>query len=499
MTRYRKSLSNQVVGGLGWSAGFSMGEELLGFAVGVVLARLLMPSEFGCVAMVKVATGFVYVFRDLGLNAALIQRKDVGDDDFSTVFWANLLTGLFFCLALVMIAPFLAGFYGEPALRLMTCVMSVDFILAAPLSIYNAWLSKRLEFKRAFTSRFVGRCIGSLLGICIAFLGGGAWALIFASLASSVVTLVIMTIIVEWRPGFIFSPARLRDFFRFGGLVTADRLVGYWYANVDSLLIGRLLGSGQLGVYRRGRTITEMLTTQIYPAVMPVLFPVLSSIGDQRERLLEAYLRVSRWVIALVMPATIGMAAVAGPFVVGVYGAKWGEAIPILRVLCLTGAVRSLGVVGLFVYLPIGRPGVRFRMSTIDGAFSICATLLGLRFGGVMGLACALFCWAVLWLIPSVVVPLRLVGSGAGVQIRNLRGIIAAALGMGGAVSALSMSSILRSLPELAELVILVSVGVVAYPLLICLFKPTLVQEFRRDLWPTVSQRFGARGEAQNE
>ncbi len=477
MVKSSTSLKSTVLGGVAWNLLFHVSSEAVGFCVGIVLARLVEPGEFGLVAMVGVLMGFAHVLREFGLRPALVQKSNVTRTDVSMVFWFGLVVAFALCCGFSLSSGLIAAFYEQPRLALMTKVMSLQFILAVPISCYQALVMSKMQFRKLGAIGLASRCVGAVFGIAGALRGYGAWALVLSSMSTEFVNLILLASTTGWFLQFTFSFRRIKSLLWFGAYTTANRAFGYWCRNGDKLLVGKMMGDSSLGMYRRASAMVAMSTELVMRSMRPVLFRAFALTQADCARTRSAYLKACRWAAFLILPLAIGLGAVSQPFVLGIYGERWSGTVLPLSLLSFVGAVRVVSGFSYMLYDSQGRPDIGFRMTIIDGAITLVLFYFGLRCGGIFGMLLAYLMWSVVWLFVALIVSGRIIGLGLAVQLSNLASITLLVAGMFTAVAGTSRLSAVLNLHHLLQLALLASVGFATYVASAMLFRVAVFAE----------------------
>lgn len=476
------NLRSRTISGGGWSVLFRASEEIFGFAAGIAFARLLAPSDFGMVAMVSLLMGFAHLLREFGLRTSLVQRAKVLEADLSTIFWYWLFAGTLLMILFMLASGLIADLFHQARLAPLAIVMSVGFIVSVPLATYQTILTLEMRFLKLGSLQLAARVVGTTVGLAMAVNHGGVWALVVAAMCTELANLAFLALSTRWPVGKGFSFGRLRSLMWFGGHYTLTHVLTYVSQSGDKFLIGRMLGETPLGLYRRAWMMMTMPWQSLTLSLWSALYRALSVMKDEEGRSQLAYLRICRWVQFVTLPLTLGMGAVAEPFTIGLYGEQWAGMVPVLRYLCVVGAIRCPISLAQLLYTSQGRPDLGLRMSVIDGAMTLVLSYLGLRLGGVMGLVYANVAWNCIWLVPALGVPLSLIGLRFMHQLRDSAGILAAAVLMVLVVLLVSESTLISNRHCLSQLFMLSALGGVAYLMFAACLRLSVLQELRAEL-----------------
>jgi teichuronic acid exporter len=273
-----------VLSSLLWKLMERGGTQGIQFVVQVILARMLLPEDYGVIALVVIFTSIAGVFIQSGLNTALIQKKDVDEADFSSVFYLCLFIACLIYITLFLTAPFIATFYGIPQITLVFRVLSITLFFGAFNSIQNAVVARNLQFKKLFFSSTGAILISGTAGIYMAYTGFGVWALVGQQISNQFLVTIILWFTVKWRPELLFSFSRVKKLFSFGWKLLASALIDTIYTDLRSLIIGKMYTPAMLGFYKRGQQFPSIIISNINGSIQSVMLPVLSSQQDDRLR-----------------------------------------------------------------------------------------------------------------------------------------------------------------------------------------------------------------------
>jgi O-antigen/teichoic acid export membrane protein len=447
--------------------------------VAVVLARLLAPHDFGLAAMVIVFTSFVLVFSDVALGAALVQRPLLTERDCSTAFWASVGLGALFTGVGVAGAGAVASFYGEPQVRPLAAALSVGFLVNALGATQEALLVREMRFRSLELRAMAAVGVGAVVGIAAASAGWGAWAIVGQQLALGATSTLLLWRVCPWRPSLRFSRESLRDLGGFSANVFGHRVLYYLHRNADNLLIGRFLGAAALGTYALAYNVMLLPFSRIAGPVQDVLFPAFSKLQDEPVRIAELWIRATRVIGAISVPALTGLVVVAPDLVQVVLGPRWAGMVPVLRILAWVGLLQSLQTLNTNILQALDRTRTLLRFSIVFFSTHLAAFAIGLQWG-IVGVAAGyavsstivepLFAW----------VTCRVAGTTVRTFAASLAGVAAASLVMAACVFGLRVLLVHEGVPAAIRLLLLVAAGMVVY-LPACAWRaPEVVAELRR-------------------
>jgi PST family polysaccharide transporter len=370
-----------VARGLTWTVVELWGRQALNLVVFIVLARLLLPVDFGLVALATVFVALAQVVVDQGLGDALIQRPQITRSHIDTAFWVAMLTGAALTIIGVIAAGPIASVLDQPELAPILQVLSLTFVLSAFSSIQVALLRRELAFRTLAVRTLAGAAGGGAIGIAMALLGYGAWALVGQLVGSAVLSAAMLWWVSPWRPGRQASWAHFRELFTFGVHVVGSDLLTFLNRNTDNLLIGAFLGTTPLGLYAVGYRLLEVSQTVLVNVARKITFPAFSRLQGDRDRMLKAHLKVTRVSSLTIFPSYIGLALIAPELTILVFGAQWSASGIVASILLLSGPALSLRTFNLSLVTATGHPDVAFRFRLIATAVNVAGFAIGVSLG----------------------------------------------------------------------------------------------------------------------
>jgi len=403
-------LAQRAARGVATVAGGRLAIQVAQFASSLVLARLLLPSQYGLAAIAWTVTGFAFLFNDLGLSSWLVQTPRITARDASTAFWINGAAGVALTVLLLVLAGPLASLFGHPALAPLLRIASIAFTISMT-AVPNALLERRLEFTKVAGIDMASQVVGFTVTVVCAILGLGAASLVVGPVAATGLASAGSLIFARWLPTARPSRASARNLLGFGGHLAGFNVVSFWALNLDNILIGRFVGAGPLGFYNRAYMLMLMPMQQVSGALGRVLLPVLSAVREDGDRMRRAVLRVCRTNSVLLCPCLVGLASVSHNFILVAFGTRWLGTAPLLAILCLSGPPQvAAGVSGL-VCQAAGRARLLSTWGNLSSLSLIVAILAGLPWGaeGV----CVAYTVRAYLIFPVAIMPTKLsVGLG---------------------------------------------------------------------------------------
>ena len=378
-----KSLRNKIISGVFWQGLERAGSQGIGFVISIVLARLLAPKEFGVIALMMVFLSLCNVILDSGLGNALIQKKEADQFDFCSVFYINLALGVILYLLLFAAAPLVAGFYGSAELSCYLRVSSLTLIINSFALIQRTLLNKWMMFYLSFRISWAAMIVSGLVGIIMAYLGFGVWALITQQLTSATIGCFLLWALVKWRPQWCFDWSCAKKLFRFGWKFLVSSLIDTLYNDIYSIVIGKISNLTELGFYNRGRSIPAFGMNVINSTVGSVLFPAFSELQNDRTKMKELAKRGLRNIMFLVIPVFTLLFILAEPVVRIVFTEKWLPCVIYLRLCCVTFFYWPLHTTNLQIISACGRSDIFLVLEIIKKIQAAMVILLTCRYGVV--------------------------------------------------------------------------------------------------------------------
>ncbi len=382
-------IRNKVFSGLIWSFAEKIGSQGIGFVVTMVLARLLMPEQYGLIAMLTIVMTLCGCLVTCGFSVSLIQKKDADDLDFNTTLYCSTFLGIVLYIILFVCAPFVALFFKQPDLTLLTRVYTISLLWSGYNSTLVAYISKHMQFRKMFVRTVIANVISGIVGILMACQGFGVWALVAQNFTSSIVGVIALQFSVEWRPRLKFAWSRAKALMSFGLNVTAADFIGCVFNELRGLLIGKFFTPADLALYNKGCHLPQLISNNIEGSLGAVLFPAMSQINDDKERvrqMLSKSMRLSSYVMFFFLGT---MLVVAEPLIRILFTERWIGCVPYLQFMCLgkmlsivsnanLQALKAIGEGKALLKLEIYKKPVFLLMAVIGtylGTFALAATI----------------------------------------------------------------------------------------------------------------------------
>jgi teichuronic acid exporter len=375
------SLKQKTVSGLMWSFIDNMASQGSNFIIGIVLARLLVPRDFGLVGMITIFIAISQSFIDSGFSQALIRKKNCTQADYSTVFYFNLIVGIFFYLLLFFSAGAIGLFFKEPQLTLIVRVLGINLIINALTIIQFTQLTKRIDFKLQTRISILAAIGSGVISIVMALKGFGVWSLVAKSVLQYAFRSFLLWLWNGWRPSFEFNKKSFREMYAFGSKLMLSGLIDTTFKNIYYLVIGKFFSAVELGYYTRADQFQSLGSQNLTGVIQRVSYPVLASIQDDAVQLKSAYKKLIKSTMLFSFAVMIGLAAIAKPLVLTLIGGKWLPAVIYLQLLCFVGMLYPLHVLNLNMLNVQGRSDLFLRLELIKKALFIPMIVAGVFFG----------------------------------------------------------------------------------------------------------------------
>lgn len=352
------SLKEKTVSGVGWSAADAFLGQGVTFIVGLVLARILSPAEYGLIGIVTVFTTVLTGIVDSGFSNALIRKQNVSNDDYNTMFITNMVISIVLFVILFLCAPIIANFFARPELVNLTRAMGLILIIQALSLVQNTILTKRIDFKTKTKATVISAIISGVVGIVMAFTGFGVWALVGQLLSKQLFNTICLWILNRWWPALRFSMDSFRYMWGFGWKLLLSGLLNNIWGQIFKVVVGKCYSPDTLGQYSRSGEYASLFSSNLTNIVQRVTYPVLSEVQDDKTRMVSAYRRVIKTTMFVTAVILISMGAVAEPFIYCLIGPQWHEASTYLPFICVIMSLYPLHAINLNMIQVQGRSDI---------------------------------------------------------------------------------------------------------------------------------------------
>lgn len=364
-----------------WKFAERIGAQGVNLLVSIVLARILLPDEYGIVALVMIFINISNVLVEGGLATALIQKKDADNLDFSTVFYCNIVFSIIVYIILFNLSPIIAKFYNNNQLTSIIKVLSITVLVSGLKSIQNAYVSKKMIFKKFFYCTLIGTIFSAFVGIWMAYKGYGVWSLVAQQLTNTIVDTLMLWVIVKWRPIYKFSFERLRTLFKFGWKLLCSNLIDVIYNELYGLTIGKIYKPDQLAFYNKANQFPNAITVNINGSISSVMLPALSSEQDNKEKvklMMKRSIKISAYIL---FPIMLILAASSESFISVILTEKWMPSSILMKLLCFSYILWPIHTINLQSISALGRSDIFLRLEIEKKIIGLIAILISIPFG----------------------------------------------------------------------------------------------------------------------
>ncbi len=477
-------LQTRVALGVRWGGLDQAVQAVVRLGVMVALSRLIAPRDFGLMGMVWVVVNLLSLLTGLGLGEALVQRAELRREHAAVAFTASALTGVLLAGLTVAAARPISHLFGQPRLVSLLLAMSVVFLVSGLERTPNDMLLRNFRFREFYLSSTAAAVAGAVVGIVLAVLGQGIWALVWMAIAEALVAGALAWVFAlgagVWRPAVSTNVAAFRELIGYGANLTAARVIAYGQSNGDNLIVGKVLGPAALGYYALAYRTMLLPISKVARVIGSTAFPALAAVQHDLPRLRTIFARANRYVALICFPVTVGL-AVTAPLVVPVaFGEQWRPAVRVVQLLALAGPFISITSLDNTLYEGVGKTRFGLRLALVELALYIPAFLVGVQFG-IEGVAVGFLVSGYATLPLIFAVRARVLQSDLVSQVSPFVPLVLATVVM--ALAATAIQRLLpASMPDVATLAAMIGAGAAAYSLTIRLLAPALLAEALRDL-----------------
>ncbi|WP_413365657.1 lipopolysaccharide biosynthesis protein [Lysinibacillus sp. 3P01SB] len=442
------------------------GSQVIQLLVMIILTRLLMPEDYGLIAIVAVFTSIAALLADSGFCEALIQKKHVEEVDFSSVFFLNLFIACLLYITLFFIAPYVAFYFESPQLKVILRILSLTVFISVFNSIQHAIIARNMQFKKLFKSSLAATFIASLVGIALAYTGFGIWALVGQQMTSQFLSTVLLWFSVKWRPKWLFSIKHVSTLYSFGWKLVASTLIYNFYTSLQSFVIGKLFSPVVLGYYSRGAQLPNILVSNINGSIQSVMFPALASQQHDKDRMKEMIRRSIITSSFVLFPLMMGLAVVAEPLVRLLFTEKWLPTAAFLQIFCGYYALWTIDSANLHAIKAVGRSDLFLRLEIVKFIVGTIILIISLPFG-VYGVAIGVLVNRIITTILDAYPMKSLLGYSLAAQMEDILPSLLLSIGAG----AIAYSIHFAGLSDMLTIVLQMIVGAALYIGLAAVFK----------------------------
>lgn len=424
------NLRQKTTNGLLWSSVERFSNQGVQFLFSIVLARLLTPEDYGIVAMVVIFFAIAQTFVDSGFSNAIVRKKDRTEADLSTCFYFNIFVGLGFYIFLFLCSPFIAEFYDQPILSSVVKISGLSVLINSLCIVQQAQFTIRIDFKTQAKVTLTSTVISGFLGILLAYLGYGVWALVWQGVTGSFIRMLLLWIFSKWRPRESFSKDSFHYLFGYGSKLLASGLLDTTYNNIYPIVIGKFYSPAQLGNFSRAQSWASLPSSNITGVLQRVTFPVLTEMQDDNERLATNYRKLLRLSAFVIFPLMMLLAAIASPLVRVVITSKWDACVPYLQIICFAMMWYPIHAINLNLLQVKGRSDLFLRLEIIKKVVGVCVMCVTIPLG-VTAMCFGMVFTSINALIINTYYTGKLINIGYFTQMRDLFPIVLISLLMG--------------------------------------------------------------------
>ena len=414
-----ESLKQKTVKGLGWSALDNAARYGMQFVIGIVLARLLSPDDYGLLGLVGIVTVVCTALVNGGFTTALIRKKDATEEDYNTAFICNLLMSLLLYTVIFLCAPLIADFFGRVELTALVRVSSLGLIIGALGMVQQTRLTKRIDFKTQTKITIAATALSGIIGIGMALTGFGVWSLVAQQLTSQVVTTVLLYIYNRWMPRLRFSMESFHDLFGFGWKMMLSGVLDSVWKESYQMVVGKVYTPGALGQYTRAKQFSSLFSSNLTAVIQRVTYPVLSNIQDDRQRMVSAYRRIIKVTMFVTATGMFFLAAISEPMLYCLIGPQWHEASTYLPLICLNSTLYPLHAINLNMLQVQGRSDLFLGLEVVKKLIGLIP-LAACVFWGIMPMLYVNLAVGVVAYFLNSYYSGRLIGYSSWMQVKDI-------------------------------------------------------------------------------
>ncbi len=444
------------------------------FAVGILLARLLSPDDYGLMGMIAIFISLSQMFIESGFGKALISKKDCCEDDFSTAFYTNVIVAVTLYIVLFVISPYVAEFYGQPILKLLLRVLSLNFVLGSFNIVQRARLMYNMEFKSLTKVNFIATICGGIIGVVCAYAKCGVWSIVAQTMSSTCITLCLFPIVSRWKPNMRFSMSSFRKLFSYGSKLLASSTLSVVMSNISTISIGKFFSVSDVGFYTRAVHFSELVNSTICDVAGTVTFPVLSKFQDSKNHLINLHKKTLFYTALVTLPIMLILCMLARPIILLLLTDKWEPSIFLFQILCLARMITPMTSLNLNILNAIGRSDLYLKLDFIKIPLTLIRLVITIPLGIKAIVLGDLIDTCICFFINSYYSK-QILGYGAFQQIRDWRYIILSVILM--VLCVLLVESVITNL--WLQLIVGLIVGLASYMGCCFLFKQVNISEIK--------------------
>lgn len=472
------SLRKQALSGVLWSLANQLSTKGIAFIVSIILARLLLPTEFGLIGMISVFVGIGTILFDAGMTQSLIRTKNPDQADYSTVFFFNLIGSTLIYIIIFFTAPLIATFYEQEILTGIIRLYCLTFVIRGFAAVQSTRLTKEIDFKTQMIVALPSLIISSMVGIVMAYMGYGVWSLVWSAIVNALFSTTQLWYYSKWTPSLVFDWNKFKGHFHFGYKLTLSGISETLFSNIYQIIIGKYFTPVEVGFFTRAETLKNFPVTTISGALRNVTYPLFAKIQDDNERLKRIYKQIMQIVTFIIAPLITFAGVLAEPVFRFLFTEKWLPAVPYFQIICFTGILYPIHAYNLNVLIVKGHSDLFLKLEIIRKAMVIVVVVITFQFG-IWGLLWGQIITSVAALYINTYYTGKLINYGAWQQIKDIIPFILIAIIAGGFIFGLDF--FLKEQNQLDIIRILLSsiLGVIVYMGLVLLFEKNIINDFK--------------------
>ena len=413
------TLGSSMFRGVIWSSIERLSVQLVQFIIGIIISRILSPSEYGTIGLLTVFIAFLTVFIDSGFTKALIQKQDRTETDLSTIFFFNIIISVVCYIILWITAPFIARFYALPVLTNLTRFLAFSMVLNAFFAIPLTILTIKIDFKSIAKINLLAITLSGIVGVVSAYKGFGIWSLAFQIICRSIFTIILMWLRIKWKPQLVFSVKSLKTMFGFGSKYVLSALLSMVVNNISAIFIAKLISAKELGYYTRGTQFADVVYGTFSSVLDSVLLPGLSTIQNEKEKLVGMTRFIIKSTALISTPVLIGLATMASPLIGVLLTDKWLPAVPIMQIICIARLITIIAGININLLYVLGRTDLTLKQDYVKIAVRITLLLISFKYG-IIYIAFAELASTIIHFFINCYSPGKILKYGALKQIKDL-------------------------------------------------------------------------------
>lgn len=472
------SLKQKALSGIFWTLIQQFSSQGISFIVTIILARLLLPEQFGLIAILNVFVNIGSILMDGGMGQSLIRTENPDIEDYSTVFYFNLIVSFIIYSVVYILSPFIAEFYNQPELEYITKWYCIIFITNAFSSIHYTRLTKNMEFKKELTITIPSLILSSTVGVLMAYNGFGIWSLVISSILQSTTVGFQLWFRSDWKPIFKFNKEKFYFHFKYGYKLTLSGILDAFFNNIYVLIIGKYFAANQVGFFNRADSLKQLPVNNISSVLNKITFPLFAKIQDDNERLKEMNKKIMQMVLYFVAPTLLIMAALGEPLFRLLFTDKWLPAVPYFQILCWGGILYPIHAYNLNILKVKGRSDLFLRLEIFKKVIVIITIISSISFG-IIGLLYGTIITSIIAFFINTYYTGKLIKYSSFKQLKDLTPILIVAALTGGLVYSLDVLLLNKILNDIFRLIVGSIFGIIIFYLLSILLRLDSLNELK--------------------